>query len=166
MARSQTKRTRSRSTRRTLASRLQQYKSQAGLFSPKRQGSMLILSTSQRRDRGGRDCRTVSRVFHRPRNPKEPGTKARQGLPRPQILARALRHPNERKTRQEKIKEQNTGWNNSLCFPVYYKETSHFFPLPFFKGEKKEKKIFFGLRTSRHQSLSQLLVGLNAQSKE
>lgn len=31
--------------------------------------------------------------------------------------------------------------NNSLCFPVYYKETSHFFPLPFLKGEKKEKKI-------------------------
>ena len=34
--------------------------------------------------------------------------------------------------------------NNSLIMnnsPVYYKETSHFFPLPFLKGEKKEKKI-------------------------
>ena len=139
VARSQTKR-RSQSMRRTLASRLQQ--SQAGLFSVKRQGSMLILSTSQRRDWGGRDCQTMSWVFHWPQNPKEPGTEARQGLPRPQILARVLWNPIERTTRQEKIKEQNTGWNNSLCFPNDYKETSHFFPPPFFLRERRKKKKF------------------------
>ena len=137
LARSQTKR-RSQSMCITLASRLQQ--SQAGLFSLKRQGSMLILSTSQRRDQGGRDCRTVSWVFHWPQNPKEPGTEAGQGLPRPQILARVLRNPIKRSTRQEEIKEKNTGWN-SLCFPVYYKKSFHF-PHPYFKGGKKEKKNF------------------------
>ena len=92
---------------------------------------MLILSTSQRRDRGGRDCRTVSRVFHRPRNPKEPRTEAEQGLPRPQILARVLRNPIEHTTRQEEIKEHR------LCFPLYYKKSFHFFPLSSREGRKK-----------------------------
>ena len=59
----------------------------------------------------------------------------------------SLRNPIERTTRQEKIKEQNTGWNNSLCFPVYYKKTFHFFPF-FLRERRKKKKFFFGLRTS------------------
>ena len=88
---------------------------------------MLILSTSQRRDRGGRDCRTVSRVFHRPRNPKEPRTEAEQGLPRPQILARVLRNPIERTTRQEEIKEHR-------LFSPLLQEKLSFFPLSLREG--------------------------------
>ena len=98
------------------------------LFSLKGQGSMLILSTGQRRDRGRRDCRFVSRVLDRPRNPKQPG----KGPPRPQILARVLRNPIERTTREEKIKKTHT-LVGIICFPVYYyKETTFSFLLLFF----------------------------------
>ena len=124
VVRSQAKRRRSRSTRGTLASRLQQ--SQPGVFSLKRQRSMLILSTRQRRDRGGRDHRTVSRMFHRPRNPKESGTEAGQGPPRPQILARVLRNLIERTTRHEEIKKNR---RNSLFSPFITRNLSYPPPL-------------------------------------
>lgn len=70
---------------------------------------MLILSTSQRRDQGRQDRRTVSRVFHQLRNPKESGTEAGQSLPRPQILARVLQNLIERTARQKEIKKKTVG---------------------------------------------------------
>ena len=50
---------------------------------------MLLLSTNPRRDRGGRDGRAMSRVFHWPGAPypQDSGTKARTSLPIAQILA-------------------------------------------------------------------------------
>ena len=40
----------------------------------------------------------------------------------------------------QEIKKQNTG-RNSLCFPVYYKKSFHFFP--FFFREGRKKNFFF-----------------------
>ena len=74
--------------------------------------------------------------FHRPRNPKEPGTEAGQSLPRPQILPRVLRNLVER-TRQEEIKK--TRWN-SLFFSRLLRETLHITPTLLFKGIRVERK--------------------------